>query len=178
MSNERNNDKFAELALPLLGSLYNFAHWLARDPSDAEDLVQETYAKGLRGFSTFQLGTNFRAWMFRILRNTWLTSKTGLAARMTVPMEEDFPEPADERTPESVLLDNIARETVEKAIEELPAIYREVLLLCDVEEMSYADIAQTIDVPIGTVMSRLSRARKAVREAVRGEWRTAQKSGK
>lgn len=178
MSNERTNDTFAELAVPLLGSLYNFAHWLARDPSEAEDLVQETYAKALRGFATFQLGTNFRAWMFRILRNTWLTSKTGLAARMTVAMDDDTPEPADERTPESVLLDNIARETVEKAIGELPPNYREVLLLCDVEEMSYADIAQTLDIPIGTVMSRLSRARKAVREAVQGEWRTAQKSAR
>jgi RNA polymerase sigma-70 factor (ECF subfamily) len=173
MSNERNLDTFSELAVPLLGSLYNFAHWLSRDPTEAEDLVQETYAKALKGFSTFQLGTNFRAWMFRILRNTWLTSKTGLAAKMTVPMEEDTPEPADEQTPESVLLDNIARETVQQAIEQLAPAYREVLLLCDVEEMSYADIAQTLDIPIGTVMSRLSRARKAVRETVQTEWRVA-----
>jgi RNA polymerase sigma-70 factor, ECF subfamily len=178
MSNERSNDTFAELAIPLLGSLYNFAHWLSRDQSEAEDLVQETYIKGLKGFGSFQLGTNFRAWMFRILRNTWLTSKTGLAARMTVAMDEDIAEPADEQTPETVLLDSIAKATVEKAIEELPANYREVLLLCDVEEMSYADIALTLDIPIGTVMSRLSRARKAVREAVQGEWRTAQRSGK
>jgi RNA polymerase sigma-70 factor (ECF subfamily) len=178
MSNERNNDAFSELALPLLGSLYNFAHWLSRDPSEAEDLVQETYIKGLKGFGSFQLGTNFRAWMFRILRNTWLTSKTGLAARMTVAMDDDIAEPADEQTPETVLLDSIAKQTVEKAIEELPPNYREVLLLCDVEEMSYADIALTLDIPIGTVMSRLSRARKAVREAVQGEWRTAQRSGK
>jgi RNA polymerase sigma-70 factor (ECF subfamily) len=178
MSNERTNDTFAELAVPLLSSLYNFAHWLARNPTEAEDLVQETYAKALRGFSTFQPGTNFRAWMFRILRNTWLTSKTGLSARLTVAMDEDTPEPADERTPESVLLDNIARETVEKAIGDLPPPFREVLLLCDVEEMSYADIAQTLDIPIGTVMSRLSRARKAVREAVQGEWRTAQRSAR
>jgi RNA polymerase sigma-70 factor, ECF subfamily len=178
MSNERNNDAFAELAIPLLGSLYNFAHWLSRDQSEAEDLVQETYLKGLKGFGSFQLGTNFRAWMFRILRNTWLTSKTGLAARMTIAMDEDIAEPADEQTPESVLLDSIAKETVEKAIEQLAPNYREVLLLCDVEEMSYADIALTLDIPIGTVMSRLSRARKAVREAVQGEWRTAQRSGK
>jgi RNA polymerase sigma-70 factor (ECF subfamily) len=170
MSSQANNDTFSELALPLLGSLYNFAHWLSHDASEAEDLVQETYVKGLKGFSTFQLGTNFRAWMFRILRNTWLTSKTGLASRMTTAIDED--------TPESVLLDNIARETVEKAIETLQPIFREVLILCDVEEMSYADIAQTLDVPIGTVMSRLSRARKAVKEAVQGEWRTAQRSGK
>jgi len=178
MSNQSNNDTFSELALPILGSLYNFAHWLSRDPTEAEDLVQEAYVKALKGFASFQLGTNFRAWMFRILRNTWLTSKTGLAARMTVPIEEDTPEPADEQTPESVLLDTIARQTVEKAIEELPANYREVLLLCDVEEMSYADIAHTLDVPIGTVMSRLSRARKAVKQAVQAQWHTAHGSGK
>ncbi len=69
---------FEELALPLFEQLYNFAHWLAKDASEAEDLVQETYAKALRAFSGFQLGTNFRAWMFRILRNTFLTSRTGL----------------------------------------------------------------------------------------------------
>lgn len=178
MSNQHTDETFAELAVPLLNSLYNFAHWLARDASEAEDLVQETYAKAIKGFASFELGTNFRAWMFRILRNTWLTSKTGLSARMTVPMDEDTPEPADEKTPESVLLDNIARATVEKAIGDLPPPFREVLLLCDVEEMSYADIAQTLDIPIGTVMSRLSRARKAVRQAVQGEWRAAEKSAR
>src|SRR5579862_284840 len=74
---------FEELAMPLFEQLYNFAHWLTQNREEAEDLVQETYAKALKGFSSFQLGTNFRAWMYRILRNTFLTSRTGLRATMT-----------------------------------------------------------------------------------------------
>lgn len=174
MSDRQHNEQFAELAVPLFDSLYNFAQWLAHDRIEAEDLVQETYAKALRGFGSFQLGTNFRAWMFRILRNTWLTSRTGLQARMTVPMEDDTPEPADGQTPESVLLGNIDRAMLERAIEELPPASREVLLLCDVEEMSYADIAQTLDIPVGTVMSRLSRARKRVRQSLEQNVRAVQ----
>src|SRR5271163_4488546 len=81
---------FEDLALPLLPSLYNVARWLSRDPTDAEDLVQETFLKALRGFPSFEPGTNFKAWIFRILRNTYLTSKTGLAATRTVSLEEQM----------------------------------------------------------------------------------------
>jgi RNA polymerase sigma-70 factor, ECF subfamily len=178
MSGRATNEQFSELALPLFESLYNFAHWLARDRSEAEDLVQETYAKALKGFSSFELGTNFRAWMFRILRNTWLTSRTGLQARMTVPIEEDTPEPFDAHTPETTLLGNLDRDAIEHAIGDLPPAFREVLLLCDVEEMSYADIAQTLGIPVGTVMSRLSRARKRVRESLEENARAVQHSGR
>src|SRR5580698_6339135 len=83
---------FEELAGPLLPSLYNVAMWLARNPADAEDLVQETFLKALRGFAGFELGTNFKAWIFRILRNTYLTSRTGLAAMRTVALEEELDE--------------------------------------------------------------------------------------
>jgi RNA polymerase sigma-70 factor (ECF subfamily) len=79
--------EFEELAMPLFDQLYNFAHWLTQNREEAEDLVQETYSKGLRGFSSFQLGTNFRAWMYRILRNTFLTSRTGLRATSTVSLD-------------------------------------------------------------------------------------------
>src|SRR5712691_387842 len=84
---------FEELAMPLLDSLYNFARWIARDSDDAEDLVQETYLKALRSFASFQPGTNFRAWIFQILRNTFLSSRSTLDRRMTVAVdsEEDFP---------------------------------------------------------------------------------------
>src|SRR5580658_652823 len=82
--------EFEELAMPLLPSLYNVARWLARDPTEAEDLVQETFLKALRGFPSFEAGTNFKAWIFRILRNTYLTSRTGLAARRTVSLEEQM----------------------------------------------------------------------------------------
>src|ERR1700689_1822109 len=81
---------FEDLALPLLPSLYNVAFWLSRDAADAEDLVQETFLKALRGFDTFEPGTNFKAWIFRILRNTYLTSRSGLAAVRTVSLEEEL----------------------------------------------------------------------------------------
>src|SRR5258708_29236894 len=79
---------FEELAMPLFGQLFNFAQWLTHDPSEAEDLVQETYVKALKGFSSFQPGTNFRAWIYRILRNTFLTSRTALRATATAPLDE------------------------------------------------------------------------------------------
>lgn len=161
---------FDELAMPLFDSLYNFAHWLTQNREEAEDLVQETYAKALKGFGSFQLGTNFRAWIFRILRNTFLTSRTGLAATKTVPLEtEDDQEQTvavSRETPESILLEQATQQQVQAALEQVPVIFREVLLLCDVEEMSYQEIADTLAVPIGTVMSRLHRARKALRAAL------------
>jgi RNA polymerase sigma-70 factor (ECF subfamily) len=85
---------FEDLALPLLPSLYNVAMWLARNSADAEDLVQETFLKALRGFGGFEPGTNFKAWIFRILRNTYLTSRSGLAATRTVALEEELEEQA------------------------------------------------------------------------------------
>jgi RNA polymerase sigma-70 factor (ECF subfamily) len=157
-----SDSRFEELALPLFDQLYNFAHWLTQDAHEAEDLVQETYIKALRGFSGFQLGTNFRAWIFRILRNTFLTSRTGLKSGTSVDEEVETlasPDPS----PEAMLLDRAKRETVQQALAELPLPYREVLLLCEVEEMRYEEIAQVLAIPVGTVMSRLHRARKALR---------------
>lgn len=159
---------FDELALPLFDSLYNFAHWLTQSREDAEDLVQETYAKALKGFPSYQQGTNFRAWMFRILRNAFLTSKSGLAASaISVPLnseEDELVLPPLPQTPESILLARTEGQRVQDAIAALPVAYREVLLLAEVEEMSYEEIAQAVGIPTGTVMSRLSRARKGVRE--------------
>ncbi|HEY6763767.1 MAG TPA: sigma-70 family RNA polymerase sigma factor, partial [Candidatus Sulfotelmatobacter sp.] len=111
--------------------------------------------------------TNFRAWMYRILRNTFLTSRTGLRVTMTVPLdsEEDGPDLAVERdTPETLLLGRSNYQVLQSAIDELPVYYREILLLCEVEEMSYHEISETLSVPIGTVMSRLSRARRSLRD--------------
>jgi RNA polymerase sigma factor (sigma-70 family) len=163
---------FEVLAMPLLDSLHNFARWIARNPNDAEDLVQETYLKALRGFASFQPGTNFRAWMFQILRNTFWSSCSKLERRMTVAMdleEEEGPALAVENeTPETVLLKRSDSGLLQNAIDNLPVHYREILLLCDVEEMSYREIAEILSIPLGTVMSRLSRARKAVRESLRG----------
>ena len=165
MSGAAPPSHFEDLAMPLFDSLYNFAHWLTQNREEAEDLVQETYAKALKGFASFRLGTNFRAWMFRILRNTFLTSRTGLKATATVPLEpeEGGPELAVESTtPETILMDRLSQESVRGALDQLPVNFREILLLCEVEEMSYQEIAETLSIPIGTVMSRLSRARKAL----------------
>jgi RNA polymerase sigma-70 factor (ECF subfamily) len=161
------SDSFEELAMPLFDQLYNFARWLTRNTEEAEDLVQETYVKALKGFCSFQLGTNFRAWMYRILRNTFLTSRTGLRATMTVPLdpEQDEPELAVENeTPETILMKHSDSQLVASVIEDLPVHHREVLLLCEVEEMSYQEIADTLSIPVGTVMSRLSRARRTLRD--------------
>jgi RNA polymerase sigma-70 factor (ECF subfamily) len=161
---------FEELAMPLFDSLYNFARWLVRNQSDAEDLVQETYRKALHSFASFQPGTNFRGWIFRILKNTFLSSRSGLERKMTVAMEseEDGSELAAEReTPETILIERSNRQLVQRAIGALPAHHREVLLLCEVEEMSYQEIAEILSIPIGTVMSRLARARRAIRESFR-----------
>lgn len=154
--------------MPLLARLYNFAHWLAQDRAAAEDLVQETYVKALRGFSSFQQGTNFRAWMYRILRNTFLTSQTGLRAATSVSLDDDeaVAEPAAADTPESLLLARVQQEAIQKALEQLPVKFREIILLCDWEEMTYLEIGETLGIPAGTVMSRLSRARKAMRAAL------------
>lgn len=158
---------FEELAMPLFAKLYNFAHWLTQDRAAAEDLVQETYMKALRGFSSFQQGTNFRAWMYKILRNTFLTTQVGLKADAFVSLdsEDDRPaEPASAETPESVLLARVELEMIQNALAELPVKFREIVLLSDLEEMSYQEIGETLGIPTGTVMSRLSRARKAMRE--------------
>ena len=163
------NANFEELALPLFDSLYNFACWLAQDRSEAEDLVQETYAKALKGFASFEPGTNFRAWIFRILRNTFLTSRTGLKAAHQVSLdleEQENEAPVTKETPESILLERDSQQVLREALEELPVIFREVVLLCEVEEMSYQEIALSLSIPIGTVMSRLARARRALRETL------------
>jgi RNA polymerase sigma-70 factor, ECF subfamily len=171
----RQTTAFEDVALPLLPSLYNVASWLSRNPADAEDLVQETFLKALRGFSSFEPGSNFRAWIFRILRNTYLTSRTGLAALRTVALEDEladrnesgtalFPEGAiDRETPERNLIRLSDRASLHAAMEKLPPPLLEVILLCDVEEMKYREIATVLEIPIGTVMSRIARARTALR---------------
>jgi RNA polymerase sigma-70 factor (ECF subfamily) len=160
------SETFEELAMPHFERLYNFACWLTHDRQEAEDLVQETYAKALKGFSSFQPGTNFRAWIYKILRNTFLTSRTGLKATATVPLDLEGDEkvlPVVSETPESILLQRSDGQLVQQEMEGLPVPYREILLLCEVEEMSYQEISSTLAIPMGTVMSRLSRARKALR---------------
>jgi len=159
-----DSGSFEELAMPLFARLYSFACWLTHDRAAAEDLVQETFMKALKGFSSFKQGTNFRAWIYRILRNAFLTSQAGLQVSISLDAEDDASlEPATEENPETVFLARLESESIQSALAELPVNFREIILLCDFEEMSYQEISLAIGIPIGTVMSRLSRARKAMR---------------
>ncbi len=130
-------------------------------------MVQETFSKALRAFDSFQENTNFKAWIMRILRNTFLTSRTGIASSRTVFLE-DNPHALDTADPSPTPQDNLIRldtqAALQRALEQLEAPLREALLLCDVEEVKYKDIALILDIPIGTVMSRISRARRALRQ--------------
>ena len=134
--------------------------------------------KALRGFASFEAGSNFKAWIFRILRNTYLTSRTGLAAARTVALEDElgdrnesgtslYPEGAiDRETPEMNLIRLSDHAALHAAMEKLPPPLLEVILLCDVEEMKYREIATVLEIPIGTVMSRIARARTALRRTL------------
>jgi RNA polymerase sigma factor (sigma-70 family) len=167
------SESFEQLALPLFASLYNHAFWLTRNQAEAEDLVQETYSKSLRAFDTFERGTNFKAWIFRILRNAFLTTRTGIAASRTVFLE-DQPEAlefaAADPTPEDILIRLHNQEALYAALEQLQAPLREALLLCEVEDLKYKEIASILEIPIGTVMSRISRARQALREILQSHF--------
>ncbi|MGC2544471.1 MAG: sigma-70 family RNA polymerase sigma factor [Silvibacterium sp.] len=137
--------------------------------------MQETFLKALRGFATFEPGTNFRAWIFRILRNSFLTSRSGLGVMRTVALEDELEDPygsstalhpegaIDRETPEISLIRLGDKAVLRAAMEKLPAPLLEVILLCDVEEMKYKEIAIVLEIPIGTVMSRVARARAALR---------------
>jgi RNA polymerase sigma factor (sigma-70 family) len=164
---DRSLAEFEALAMPLFDSLYNFARWLVQNGNDAEDLVQETFLKALRGYASFEPGTNFRAWIFQILRNTFLASCSKLERRVTVAVDSEDDLPATSVTPESLLIGGSDIDAVRSAIEQLPVIFREVILLCDVEDASYREIAEILSIPMGTVMSRLARARKMVRDSLR-----------
>lgn len=164
---------FEQLAVPLFGSLYSTARWLTGNREEAEDLVQETYAKALRGFASYQQGTQFRAWIFRILRNTFLTSRAGLAASKEY-LADGAGDDDDEIavttvTPESLALQHADAQALEDALFRLPVPLREVIVLCHIEEMSYREIGETLALPAGTVMSRLFRARKLLRSFLQGK---------
>jgi RNA polymerase sigma-70 factor (ECF subfamily) len=165
---------FAEQAMPYMDSLYGAALRLTRNPSDAEDLVQETYLRAYRGFGGFQEGTNLRAWLYRILTNTFINT---YRAKKRRPDETELDEVEDlylyrklggleaatvGRSAEDELMDWFTDAEVKEAVEALPEQFRLAVLLADVEGFSYKEIAEILDVPIGTVMSRLHRGRKAL----------------
>lgn len=167
---------FAEQAMPFMDQLYSHALRMTRNAADAEDLVQETYLKGYRGFGGFTEGTNLRAWLFRILTNSYINSYRKKQRR---PTESNLDNVEDlylyrrlggaesavlARSAEDELLDHLTESEVKEAIEDLPEQYRHAVLLADVEGFAYKEIAAILDVPIGTVMSRLHRGRKRLQD--------------
>jgi len=147
-----------EVLLPHLDAAYNLARWLTRDARDAEDVVQEAYLRALKHFDTFK-GGDARPWVLRIVRNTYYTWIQRNRVTETPFEEEEDVHISDAPNPEMLLLKETERELVRRAIQKLPAEFLEVIVLREFEELSYKQIADTVQVPVGTVMSRLARAR-------------------
>jgi RNA polymerase sigma-70 factor (ECF subfamily) len=158
--------EFEAEALASVDSLYRTALRLTRAPADAEDLVQETYLKAFRAAESFRAGTNLRAWLFTILHNT-ARNRARDRARDAVTVDSELIEQASDgahegahETPESLLLRETLAPELQAAIDELPEAFRQAVWLRDVEEFSYAEIADMLNIPAGTVMSRISRGRR------------------
>jgi RNA polymerase sigma-70 factor, ECF subfamily len=172
--------RFEDEALQYTPSLYGAALRMTRSPADAEDLVQETYLRAFRSWHQFEQGTNLKAWLFRILTNLYITSyrrKQREPAMVSTADSEDFDlyaslahqsEATSSRSAESIVLESLVDEDVKQALTDLPEQFRIAILLADVEGFSYREIADMLDIPIGTVMSRLHRGRKALQKALMG----------
>jgi RNA polymerase sigma-70 factor, ECF subfamily len=176
--------RFERDVLPLLPSLYAAAMRMTRNPTDAEDLVQDTYLRAFRGFGGFQEGTNLKAWLYRILTNSFINT---YRKKQREPQTVEGPDDIDEWylydrlggrnvevSAETEVLDRIPDADVKAALESLPENFRLAVLLADVEGFSYKEIAEIMDVPIGTVMIRLHRGRKGLERAL---WDTAKERG-
>jgi RNA polymerase sigma-70 factor (ECF subfamily) len=170
--------RFADEAMEYMGSLYSAALRMTRNPADAEDLVQETYLKAYRAFGSYKEGTNLKAWLYRILTNTFINS---YRARKRRPEQTELDDVEDlylyrrlggleavsaGRSAEEEVLEHFTEGEVKAAVEELPEQFRLAVLLADVEGFSYKEIAEILDIPIGTVMSRLHRGRKALQKTL------------
>ena len=168
-------ERFEREVLPLLPNLYSAALRMTRNPADAEDLIQETYLRAYRGFSGFEEGTNLRAWMYRILTNTFINSYRKKQREPVTVQEDDLDEwylfdklgeSGVEPSAEAEVIRSMPDEDVQKALEALPEGFRLAVLLADVEGFSYKEIAEILGIPIGTVMSRLHRGRRALEKAL------------
>ncbi len=156
------HELFESTVLPYLSSAYNLARWLTRNEHDAEDIVQEAFLRALRSFDTFTAGRDARAWLLTIVRNccrTWHRKNRSHETTMEWDIDSQ-PAAATWPDPEATLIKNAHSELIRQAMEELPFEYREILILRELEELSYKEIAAIVEIPLGTVMSRLSRARK------------------
>jgi RNA polymerase sigma-70 factor (ECF subfamily) len=166
---------FEAAAMPFVDALYNTAFRMTRNAEDAQDLVQETYLKAYKYYDKFEVGTNFKAWLFKIMKNTFINN---YRKRQQAPPQSDFADieesfesqVTDEarriKDPEEELLEGVLDEDLQRAIDELPPDYRMVVLLADLEGFSYKEIADILEVPVGTVMSRLYRGRRLLEAAM------------
>jgi RNA polymerase sigma-70 factor (ECF subfamily) len=177
--------RFTEGTLPLLDSLYASALRMTRNPADAEDLVQETMLRAYRSFDRFEPGTNLKAWMFRIMTNAYINTyrkKQREPKKISSEEIEDFDlyqelknhDDQFSQTPERIVLDSLVDTDIIDAIDDLPEQFRLAVVLSDVEGFSYAEMAEIMDVPLGTVMSRLHRGRKALQKRL---WELARDRG-
>jgi RNA polymerase sigma-70 factor, ECF subfamily len=177
--------RFTRDTLPLLDSLYASALRMTRNPADAEDLVQETMLRAYRSFDRFEEGTNLKAWMFRIMTNAYINTyrkKQREPKKVSAEEIEDFDlyqelknhDDQFSQTPERIVLDSLVDSDIIEAIDDLPEQFRLAVVLSDVEGFSYAEMAEIMDVPLGTVMSRLHRGRKALQKRL---WELARDRG-
>ena len=179
MTQQTNSINFEEVVLPHLDAAYNLARWLTRNAQDAEDVVQEAYLRAFRFFDGYQ-GGNMRSWLLTIVRNTcytWLHQNR--AQQLTTEFDEEFhSDMTESQNPETLLLGNADRQLLNQALEELPPAFREVLVLLELEGLAYKEIADVLGVPIGTVMSRLARGRRRLRDSVTRRLSGGQVSGR
>lgn len=180
---EASRERFERDVLPMLPNLYSAALRMTRDPTDAEDLVQETYLRAYRGFGGFEEGTNLKAWMYRILTNTFINSYRKKQREPATVSGDDLEEwylydklgeTAVEASAEATVIESIPEAEVKAALENLPESFRMAVWLVDVEGFSYKETAQMLGVPIGTIMSRLHRGRKSLEKAL---WETVRERG-
>ncbi len=177
--------RFHEDAVPLLDSLYAGALRMTRNPADAEDLVQETMLRAYRAFDRFEAGTNLKAWLFRILTNAYINvyrKKQREPQKVSSEEVEDFDlyrelknhDPQFTRSPESIVMDSLMDSDIMTALDDLPEQFRLAVVLSDIEDFTYAEMAEIMEVPLGTVMSRLHRGRKALQKRL---WELAKDRG-
>lgn len=166
---ERKKKEFEEVALQYMDSLYNAAMRMTRDGDDAQDLVQDAYLRAYRFFDKFQKGTNFKAWLFKILKNVYI-NKYRKEIKQPQMLEVSDVEASGglsaKKTPEDEIFNSLLDDDVTSAIDELPEEFRLAIVLSDLEGLSYKEIAEILDCPIGTVMSRLHRGRRLLRDSL------------
>jgi RNA polymerase sigma factor (sigma-70 family) len=165
LQEESKAAQFEAIALPHFGAAYNLARWLVRDDHDAEDVVQEAYRRAFRFFGGYR-GGDSRSWLLTIVRNTcytWLQQNR--SRELTEPIDDKLDEVGfSTENRETILLQTVDAELVREALQELPIEFREVLIMREMEDLSYKQISTIADLPIGTVMSRLARGRKRLRQ--------------